>query len=311
MTDGTAELTLTTSTINPAREVPAADNREIGLAVTDVRVRHPRHFLYELIFRRVLPDLGWRLEWLPEEHSLANLDTYDRICPISEFSRMWMETYWQRSGPLLYPPVDTSWAKPRPKSKTILSVGRFFRGSHEKKHGVMVEQFKHMCREGLDGWTLRLVGHQSRRDVDVAYTDDLRRRARGYPIELIIDAPFEDLQRSYGEAQIYWHAAGYGEHVARSPIKFEHFGITVVEAMANNVVPVVLNEGGPPEVVRDGHDGFLWTTTAELRARTWNLVRDQELRATMAKRACQASQRFNTAAFADRLNSLVTELIGQ
>ena len=307
--DGIAELTLASPTTNPASEVAEADNREIGLAVTDVRVRHPRHLLYELCFRRALPELGWRLEWLPEQHSLANLDTYDLICPISEYSRAWMETYWQRSGPLLYPPVDTSWAKPRPKTQTILSVGRFFRGSHEKKHGVMVEQFKRMCHEGLKGWTLRLVGHQSRRDVDVAYTDDLRRRAQGYPIEVAIDAPFEDLQRFYGEAQIYWHAAGYGEQMARNPIKFEHFGISVVEAMANDVVPVVLNQGGPPEVVHDGHDGFLWMTTGELRERTWRLVRDRELRVSMARRAGRTSQRFNTSAFRDRLNTLVTELI--
>ena len=308
--DGHAELTLESPTVNPASEVADADNREIGLAVTDVRIRHPRHYLYELLFRRAMPELGWRLEWLPGNYSLANLDTYDLICPISEYSRAWMEVYWKRSGPLLYPPVDTSWAKPRVKTQTILSVGRFFRGSHEKKHGVLIEQFKHMCRTGLEGWMLRLAGHQSRRDVDLAYTDDLRRRAEGYPVEFAVDAPFEDLQRFYGEAQIYWHAAGYGERVERNPIKFEHFGISVVEAMANAVVPVVLNQGGPPEVVRDEHDGFLWTTTKELRERTWSLVRDRDLRVKMGTRASHASQRFNTSAFRDRLNELVTELIG-
>ena len=308
--DGAADLTLESPTFNPTDQVAEADNREIGLAVTDVRIRHPRHLLYELLFRRALPELGWRLEWLPGCYSLDNLDTYDLLCPISEYSRAWMEVYWERSGPLLYPPVDTSWASPRAKTQTILSVGRFFRGSHEKKHGVMIEQFKRLCREGLDGWTLRLVGHQSRRDVDRAYTDDLRRRARGYPIEFAVDAPFADLRRFYGEAQIYWHAAGYGERVARNPIKFEHFGITVVEAMANGVVPVVLNQGGPPEVVRNEHDGLLWTTAAELRERTWDLVRDRELRARMAARARHTSERFNTAAFRDRLNALVNELVG-
>lgn len=309
--DGFANLLLMSPTRNPANETAEADNREIGLAVTDVRVRHPRHFLYELLFRRALPELGWRLEWLPEPHSLANLDTYDLICPISAYSRTWMETYWQRSGPLLYPPVDTSWAEPRAKSRSILSVGRFFRGSHEKKHGVLIDQFKQMCREGLEGWTLRLAGHQSRRDADLAYTDDLRQRAEGYPVEFAVDAPFKDLQRLYGEAQIYWHAAGYGERVNRNPIKFEHFGISVVEAMANEVVPVVLNQGGPPEVVHDGQDGFLWTTTSELRERTWSLIRDQELRGRMATQASRSSQRFNTSAFRDRLNDLVTNLVGQ
>ena len=309
--DGFAELLLTSPTRNPADETPEADNREIGLAVTDVRVRHPRHLLYELLFRRALPDMGWRLEWLPEQHSLANLDTYDLICPISDYSRKWMKTYWQRDGPLLYPPVDTSWAQPRAKSQSILSVGRFFRGSHEKKHGVLIDQFKQMCRTGLQGWTLRLAGHQSRRDVDLAYTEDLRKRAEGFPVEFAVDAPFEELQRFYGEAQVYWHAAGYGERVDRNPIKFEHFGISVVEAMANEVVPVVLNQGGPPEVVRDGQDGFLWNTTDELRERTWSLVRDQRLRESMATRARHSSQRFNTSAFRDRLNELVSELIGR
>ena len=80
--------------------------------------------------------------------------------------------------------------------------------------------------------------------------------------------------------------------------------------MANTVVPVVLNQGGPPEVVRDGHDGFLWTTPKELRELTWSLVRNRDLRVSMATRAGHASQRFNTSAFRDRLNELVTELIG-
>ena len=308
--DGGAELTLESPTFNPTDTVAGADNREVGLAVTDVRVRHPRHLLYEVIFRRMFRELGLRLEGLPAFYSLAHLDTYDLICPISEYSRTWMEAYWGRSGPLLYPPVDTGWASPRPKTRTILSVGRFFRGSHEKKHGVMIEQFKRMCREGLDGWTLRLAGHQSRRDIDLAYTDDLRRQAEGHPIEFAIDAPFADLQRFYAEAQIYWHAAGYGERVERNPVKFEHFGISVVEAMANEAVPVVLNQGGPPEVVRDGHDGFLWASTAELRGRTWDLVRDLDLRAGMAGRARIASERFNTAAFQERLNALVSEVLG-
>lgn len=307
--NGMAELTLESPTFNPTDTVAGADNREVGLAVTDVRVRHPRHFLYEVLFRRTFRELGLRLEGLPAFYSLAHLDTYDRICPISQYSRAWMEVYWGRSGPLLYPPVDTSWANPRTKTRTILSVGRFFRGTHEKKHGVMIEQFKRMCREGLNGWTLRLAGHQSQRNIDLAYTDDLRRRAQGHPIEFAIDAPFAELQRFYGEAQIYWHAAGYGERVERNPVKFEHFGISVVEAMASEAVPVVLNQGGPPEVVRHGHDGFLWSSTAQLRQRTWDLVRDPDLRADMARRARCASARFNTAAFRKRLNALVSELV--
>ncbi len=306
---GAAELTIESPTFNPTDTIAEADNREVGLAVTDVRVRHPRHYLYELVFRRLFRELGLRLEGLPAFYALDHLDTYDLLCPISRYSRDWMQTYWNRSGPILYPPVDTSWAAPRAKTRTILSVGRFFRGTHEKKHGVLIEQFKRMRREGLDGWTLYLAGHQSRRDLDLDYTDELRRRAYGHPIEFVVDAPFAELQRLYGQAQIYWHAAGHGEHAERNPVKFEHFGISVVEAMASGAVPVVIDQGGPPELVCDGQNGFLWGSTSELRERTWRLIHDPELRQSLAARAQAASEQFDSNAFRTRLRGLVAELV--
>ena len=308
--DDIANLTIESPTFNPSDTVNEADNREVGLAVADVRVRHPRHYLYELLFRRVFRDLGLRLEGLPTFYSLDHLDTYDLICPISEYSRDWMDVYWGRTGPILYPPVDTSWATPLPKTKSILSVGRFFRGTHEKKHGVMIEEFKRLRREGLSDWTLYLAGHQSERAVDLRYTDELRRHAQGHPIEFAVDASFNELQKLYGQAHIYWHAAGYGERVDRDPIKFEHFGISVVEAMASAAVPVVLNSGGPRELVVDGENGFLWSSTSDLRSRTWDLIKDSELRAAMATQAKETSDRFDASAFRSRLNELVTDLVG-
>ena len=308
--DGIAHLTIESPTFNPSDTVNEADNREVGLAVADVRVRHPRHYLYELLFRRVFRDLGLRLEGLPTFYSLDHLDTYDLLCPISEYSRDWMNVYWGRTGPILYPPVDTSWATPLPKTKSILSVGRFFRGTHEKKHDVMIEQFKRLRREGLSDWTLHLAGHQSERAVDLRYTNELRRRAQGHPIEFAVNASFNELQKLYGQAQIYWHAAGYGERVDRDPIKFEHFGISVVEAMASAAIPVVLNAGGPRELVIDGENGFLWSSTSNLRSRTWDLVKDSDLRAAMATQAKETSDRFDASAFRSRLNELVTDLVG-
>ena len=255
-----------------------------------------------------MPEAGIRLEGLPTYGSLDFLESYDLIAPISEFSRRWMRHYWDRDGPLLFPPVDTSWAAPGRRRHSILGVGRFFRGTHEKKHRVMIDQFIRMRREGLDGWTLHLAGQQSERDIDLDYTRDLKRRAAGHPIEFHVGAPFADLQRLYGEAQIYWHAAGHGERESRHPVRFEHFGITAVEAMASGAVPVVLDRGGLPEIITHGVDGFRWATTRELRDHTWRLVHDAELRRRMSEAAQAASQRFNVAAFARRLHGLVDEL---
>ena len=309
MHGNTVELVLESPTFNPIDRFEGADNREVGLAVTDVRVRHFRHYLYEIVFRKAFRELGLRLEGLPTFYSLDHLDTYDVISPISKYSRHWMEMYWGISGPILYPPVDISWAQTRAKTHTILTVGRFFRGTHEKKHGVMIDQFKRMCREGLDGWTLCLAGHQSGREIDVAYTEELRRRAEGYPIEFAVDAPFDKLREMYGDAQIYWHAAGYGERADRNPVRFEHFGISVVEAMASSAVPVVLDQGGLPELVTDSHDGFVWSKAENLRERTWQLIRDPELCSSMAARARISSRKFSAEAFRVRLLELVAGFV--
>ena len=308
VTNGVLDISLESPTYNPALEHGGSDNREVGLAVTDVRVRDPRRLIYEVLFRRLFRELGLRLEGLPEYGSLDFLAGYDVIAPISEFSRRWMNHYWDRNGPLLFPPVDTSWALPGARRPAIIAVGRFFRGTHEKKHGVMIDEFIRMRREGLDGWTLHLVGQQSQRDIDREYTRELQQQAVGQPIEFHIDATFQELQRLYGEARIYWHAAGHGEHASRNPVRFEHFGITVVEAMASGTVPVAIDRGGLPEIITHGVDGFRWSTTRELREYTWSLVRDGDLWTRMSEASHLASQRFNVAAFTKCLNGLVDDL---
>ena len=74
------------------------------------------------------------------------------------------------------------------------------------------------------------------------------------------------LRQLYSQATLYWHATGYGENEAHHPERFEHFGITPVEAMAAGCVPIVLGKGGLPEIVEHDKSGFLWNTLDELKA---------------------------------------------
>ncbi len=57
----------------------------------------------------------------------------------------------------------------------------------------------------------------------------------------------------------------------------EHFGITTGEAMSAGCVPVVINKGGQPEIVRDGVDGFVWNDSRELKEITLKLITDEYL----------------------------------
>ena len=287
----------------------------LNLGVPDITminfiIRHPRYRMYQLIFERMFRGWGERLYNMPPGvfSILKSVDTYDAIWGISEFSRYWIERYWQKQCEILTPPVSVEDFIPLEKKKQILSVGRFFTGSHNKKHLVMVNTFKQMVDEGLEDWELHLAGGTTPGMEHDEYLQKVVAEAEGYPITIHPDIVFENLVELYGESAIYWHASGFGEDEEKEPIKFEHFGITTVEAMAAGCVPVVIGKGGQPEIVSNGKTGFLWKTIEELKTCTNKLIQDQTLRESMAESALKRSRNYDKEHFNDNLKRLLEEI---
>ena len=280
-------------------EIRSAHDGQVVLG--EVVVHHPRHGLYREWFQRRFPELGQRLLNLYPTLRLDHLDTYDLLCANSRYTQHWIRRYWGRESVVFYPPVDVEAFTPLPKRPQILSVGRFFTTGHNKKHPEMIRAFRRLVDEGLTGWELHLAGGVTPGALNVAYVERLRREAAGYPIRIHTDIPFDALRRLYGESAIYWHAAGYGEDPERHPLRYEHFGLTTVEAMAAGCVPVVIHGGGQPEIVTHGVDGFLWRSLEEWLAYTRRLIADEGLRARMAAAARQRARAFGREAFEERL----------
>jgi glycosyltransferase involved in cell wall biosynthesis len=109
-----------------------------------------------------------------------------------------------------------------------------------------------------------LVGRKHADEPSNSYIQSLEEIARGYPIELRYDTSVGELQNLLDSAKIYWHATGYGETSNINPEKFEHFGLSTIEAALSGAVPVVFNAGGQPEIINHAENGFLWNTTNEL-----------------------------------------------
>lgn len=257
---------------------------------------------------RLLPGMNTRLENLIPPNFLDCVATYDSIWANSRFTQKWIQEYWQLESDVLTPPVAVDAFHSAAKQLYILSVGRFFAGNHNKKHLAMVQTFGEMVDDGLTGWELHLVGGIAQGAEHLAYLDRVRAAAEGYPITIHVDLPFDGLHDLYAAGAIYWHAAGYGEDEATTPEKFEHFGITTVEAMAAGCVPVVFGKGGQPEVVAHGTDGFLWYTGDELKRYTLDLIGDPEARQEMSLRAMAASRQFDQTRFEERLAALLQGL---
>jgi GT2 family glycosyltransferase len=207
------------------------------------------------------------------------LSSYELFLSISQYTQKWVDSYWAVNSFVLYPPVKT---EKRPvnldKDNTIINVGRFFAGGHNKKQDVLIKAFIDMYDKGwVRDWSLILVGRKHADEESSSYIRSLEEIAKGYPVELRYDTSIEDLQSLLAKAKIYWHATGYEEAVDKNPDKFEHFGLSTIEAAQFGAVPVVINGGGQPEIINHGSNGFLWNTIDELEDFTKLLMEDNML----------------------------------
>lgn len=231
------------------------------------------------------------------------LRSYDAVVCYSRFVAAAIRERLGIASPVVIPPpVDVPSAPPAVRrARLVIAVGRFFAAAdaNNKKHGVLIDAWR---RLGADGWRLALVGglHEDRRSL--AHLDALRQRARGLSVEFHPNADPATLARLYGEATLFWHAAGYGE---AEPERHEHFGITTVEAMAHGCVPVVVGLGGQLEIVSDGVDGRLWQTVDELVDVTRELIADPVQRRHLSLAAHRSAQRFAKRKFLENIDELI------
>jgi glycosyltransferase involved in cell wall biosynthesis len=231
--------------------------------------------------------------------------TYTRYLSNSQFTASWVERLWGRPSDVLYPPVRPS-VRPGEKAPLILVLGRFFDPSfgHSKKQHELLDTFRELHRSGrLRGWRMAIVGGCDAANRDYALA--VKRAARGLPVEVHVNAPGSVVERLLGEASLYWHGAGLGEDAQRHPERFEHFGISVVEAMAAGAVPLVFAAAGPAEIVQDSSNGCHWTGLDQLADLTVDLVADDARRRQLADAAVRRASDFSADAFANRLAGFV------
>ena len=126
------------------------------------------------------------------------------------------------------------------------------------------------------------------------------------PVKFVINPPFSRLQKLYSISKIYWHAAGYQVDQDIHPEATEHFGITVVEAMASGLVPLVVDKGGLPEIISHNQNGFLWSSLKSLTAKTQLLIGHPKKLAKMSQQAIIDCQKFSKANFENQLLRLIS-----
>lgn len=222
----------------------------------------------------------------------------------SYFTKSFIDEEYGMSSIVIYPPVDVENIKPKRKENLILSVNRFSQLVQAKRQDVLVDSFKKLYKRGFSDWRLVLAG-----GVEVGVTDfvtSLRRTSSGYPIEIIESPNFTELKKLYGKAKIFWSASGYGVNERRDPKSVEHFGITVVEAMAGGAVPLAFQSGGHKEIVSEEFNGFLWKSERELVKKTAVVIKDGRNLRKLSEEARESSLVYEY----ERFETEVSQLLG-
>lgn len=208
----------------------------------------------------------------------------------SNFTKKTIDKEFNVSSVVLYPPVAVHQFKSKKKENVILNVARFSTLLQAKGQDVLIKTFKNFCLTNKN-YTFVLAG-----GVEIGandFIDKLEKESKGYPVKIVKSPDFKTLKNLYAKAKFFWSASGYGIDEGKEPKKVEHFGITIVEAMAAGCIPVAYDAGGHKEIIKNSIDGFLWRDTSDLYGYTKKLTLDEKLRREIVKNATVTSKKFS------------------
>ena len=227
----------------------------------------------------------------------------------SQFTAKFQKGTLKKKTLVLYPPVDVDkFTSSDHKENIILSVGRFDNILNAKKQDVLIDAFKELAaKNDVKDWQLIFAGGSLIDPQKNSYLKYLKKKAKKLPIKFLVNPDFEELKDLYSKSRIYWHAAGYEVDENRHPESTEHFGMTIVEAMASGLVPVVIAKGGITEIVEEGENGFLWDNLDELVYKTKKIIDDSDLLERMSKQSIINCRRFSKENFEKKLMTIIED----
>ena len=185
-----------------------------------------------------------RLIRLPIKHiDKKNCKFAKHIICNSKFTAKNLKKIYGKNSTIIYPGLKL--IKPKKitikNNKKILSVGQL---SKIKGHGFSIKQIQGISKE------LSILGRETEE------TQKIKKLAEQNRISLKLIKTENNSEKD----QIY---KKYSIYLANN--QNEPFGITTLEATSNNCFVLGKKEGGTPEIIKDGINGFLYSNLSEAK----------------------------------------------
>jgi glycosyltransferase involved in cell wall biosynthesis len=242
--------------------------------------------------------------------STQYLNTYRQIWANSRFTQSHIQSMLQTESVVVYPPVkilDMSKMNSTRDPYHIVSVGRFMSPSqgHCKNQHLLIKAFAKLSKDSHNPWSLSLVGGLDKRGQK--YFDKLESQASklDLKVNLLPNLSQEGKEKLIAEATYYWHAGGMNVSKG-NPENMEHFGISVVEAIAAGLVPFVYDIAGPSEIL-DNYPQLRFKSLNELVSLTDASTKIDK--GAIVEKLISIPKKYDQNAFQTRIKELIDSLI--
>lgn len=201
----------------------------------------------------------------------------------SQETKRRIEKFYRRDAAVIYPPVTVpkEYTAPNTKGEYYITTARLAKAKHidalikvANAHKIPLK----IVGKGRDAQYLRSIAGST-----VTFLDSVK------------DNEFDTL---YANAKAFLFAS-----------RDEEFGIAIVEAMGRGLPVIALSSGGVPEIVKDGENGFLFSSlesdTMYKKIQQLEALSDADYQA-MKKQAHHSAQQFSYENFKNQIQEFVT-----